>query len=188
MRILLLFWIAFILEAVYLVLFVWTIRSKSFRFWPPPSARSWQFFVSWIVAGVVAVCFLFLGLLDFDSFIFPSFLARVYLALPFFVLGLGVGTWAFLSFTFRTTIGLGDRLITKGPYCFSRNPQYIGDCLLILGYFVLTNSWMVGVTGFLGVVLNLLAPFTEEPWLEARFGDGYREYKRHVPRFIGWMH
>ena len=87
------FWIALTLEVSYLVLFIWTIRSKSFRFWPPPSARSWQFFVSWLVAGVVAVCFLFLGLFDFDSFKFPSFLARVYLALPFFVLGIGVGTW-----------------------------------------------------------------------------------------------
>jgi protein-S-isoprenylcysteine O-methyltransferase Ste14 len=44
---------------------------------------------------------------------------------------------------------------------------------------------MVGVIGFLGVVLNVLAPFTEEPWLEQRFGEAYLNYKRQVPRFIG---
>jgi len=180
------FWIAFLLESFYLVLFVWTIRSKSFRFWPPPSARSWQFFLAWIIAALVMVCFLFLGLFDFDSFILPAFGVRAYLALPFIILGIGIGGWASLSFTLRTTLGLGDRLINKGPYRFSRNPQYIGDSLIILGYFLLTNSWMVGLTGFMGVVLNLLAPFTEEPWLEVRFGDAYRDYQRHVPRFIGW--
>lgn len=50
---------------------------------------------------------------------------------------------------------------------------------------ILTNSWMVGLIGILGVALNLLAPFTEEPWLTERFGDAYLAYKRRVPRFIG---
>ena len=96
-----------------------------------------------------------------------------------------VGVWASMSFPFRATIGLGDKLITRGPYRYSRNPQYIGDSLNIAGYILLMNSWMVGIIGILGVVLNLLAPFTEEPWLEDRFGDDYRDYKRRVPRFLG---
>ena len=49
---------------------------------------------------------------------------------------------------------------------------------------VLTNSWMVWVLGVLGVALNIMAPFTEEPWLEERFGTAYRAYKQSVPRFI----
>ena len=96
-----------------------------------------------------------------------------------------IGTWSFLSLGLRTTLGLGDKLIAKGPYRFSRNPQYLGDSLSIIGYMVFTNSAMVWVVGFLGVLLNFLAPFTEEPWLEERFGAAYLEYKRLVPRFIG---
>jgi len=35
------------------------------------------------------------------------------------------------------------------------------------------------------VILNLVyIPFIEEPQLERRFGDSYREYRRHVRRFI----
>lgn len=101
------------------------------------------------------------------------------------MVGSAIGTWAFVSFTLRTTIGLGDKLITRGAYKYSRNPQYVGDSLNIVGYIVLTNSWRVAVVGVLGVVLNLMAPFTEEPWLEARFGEAYVAYKRRVPRFIG---
>jgi protein-S-isoprenylcysteine O-methyltransferase Ste14 len=179
------FFSALLLEIIYIGLFILTIKMSSFRFWPPPAARSWQFFVAWLVAAIVTVLFALLGLLDYDSFILPMFWMRSPFALAFFVLGGTIGSWAFISFPFRATIGLGDRLVTGGPYRFSRNPQYIGDSLLIVGYFLLTNSWMVGVIGFLGVVLNLLAPFTEEPWLEQRFGQAYLDYKRRVPRFIG---
>ena len=54
-----------------------------------------------------------------------------------------------------------------------------------LVYMILTNSWMVWIIGTLGVILNVIAPFTEEPWLEERYGDRYLEYKRSVPRFVG---
>lgn len=57
------------MEIFYLAMFILTIKLPGFRFWPPPSPRSWQFFAAWIVAGLVAVIFLLLGLLNFDSFI-----------------------------------------------------------------------------------------------------------------------
>jgi protein-S-isoprenylcysteine O-methyltransferase Ste14 len=50
---------------------------------------------------------------------------------------------------------------------------------------VFTNSWMIWLIGLIGVTLNLLAPYTEEPWLEERYGEEYEAYKRIVPRFIG---
>ena len=42
-----------------------------------------------------------------------------------------------------------------------------------------------GVWAVCFVILNLVyIPFIEEPQLERRFGDSYREYRRHVRRFI----
>jgi protein-S-isoprenylcysteine O-methyltransferase Ste14 len=49
---------------------------------------------------------------------------------------------------------------------------------------LLANSWMVWLIGALGVLLNIMAPFTEEPWLKERFGEEYWPYKTRVPRFI----
>ena len=60
----------------------------------------------------------------------------------------------------------------------------MGDILHIFGFMLITNSWMTWIIGVFGIVLNLLAPFTEESWLEERFGDAYLEYKQEVPRFI----
>jgi protein-S-isoprenylcysteine O-methyltransferase Ste14 len=172
------------LELFYILMFIITIRLPDFRFWPPPSHKSWQFFVAWFVAGVVAVNFLFLGLLDFDSFILPHFWLRLPFAFFLFLLAMVLGIWVYAVFPFRATIGLGNKLITNGPYRYSRNPQYICDSLSIIGFMILTNSWMVWVVGILGVILNILAPFTEEPWLKARFGDAYMKYESRVPRFI----
>ena len=181
-----LFSITLILEFVYGLLFVLTIKRPGFRFWPPPSHRSWQFFLSWFIAGLFAANFLLIGFLDFDSFFLSPFRSRLPLGLLLFLFGSAVGLWSSSTFGLRATIGLGDELITHGPYRYSRNPQYVGDSLSIMGYMIFSNSWMVWAMGILGVLLNILAPFTEEPWLEERFGAAYLEYKRRVPRFIGF--
>jgi protein-S-isoprenylcysteine O-methyltransferase Ste14 len=184
-RVQILFLVTIVLELIYVTLFVLTIKLPGFRFWPPPKARSWQFFISWLVAGVVLVNFLFIGLLDFDSFVLPPLMPRLPIAILIFVMGSLIGGWAFFTFGLKNTIGVDDKLVTSGPYRYTRNPQYIGDSLNIIGYMVLTNSWMIWISGVLGVLLNLLAPYTEEPWLDERYGERYREYKRKTPRFIG---
>lgn len=180
---LVLFSSAVVLELFYVLMFALTLRLPRFRFWPPPSHRTWQFFFSWLIASLVAVDFFFVGILDFDSFFLNHWL-RFPAALLLFILSSGIGFWSFGTLGLRATIGLGDELITVGPYRYSRNPQYIADSLSAIAYMVLTNSWMVWVVGILGVTLNVLAPFTEEPWLEERFGESYLEYKRRVPRFL----
>jgi protein-S-isoprenylcysteine O-methyltransferase Ste14 len=180
-----LFLSAVLMELFYILMFLRTINSSTFRFWPPPSQHSWQFFTSWIVAFLVAVNFFFLGLLDFDSFLFHNWF-RIPIALTIFFFASIIGTWSFLHFGLRTTLGLETRLITDGPYRYSRNPQYVGDILNIIAYMVLTNSWMVWVIGTLGITLNVIAPFTEESWLEERYGAEYLAYRERVPRFIGF--
>ena len=180
-----LFFLALLLEVIYLTLFILTLKLPGFRFWPPPKPRSWQFFLSWLIASFVMVNFLLLGILDFDSFILPQLNQRLPYALFIFAIGSGIGSWAFLTFGLKNTIGIDNELITRGPYRFSRNPQYLGDSMNILGYLVLTNSIMVLIIGLLGISLNLLAPLLEEPWLEERYGVDYLEYKRKVRRYIG---
>jgi protein-S-isoprenylcysteine O-methyltransferase Ste14 len=175
---------AVMIEILYGWLFIRTIRNPPFRFWPPPSARSWQFFAAWLLAGWVIICVFVLALFDFNSFILPRFLIRLPVVIAMMIVSQTIGLWALFTFGLTATTGLGQKLITHGPYRYTRNPQYISDSLTILAFFVLTNSWMVGVVGLLGIGLNYLAPFTEESWLEERFGAAYLEYKRAVPRFI----
>lgn len=77
------------------------------------------------------------------------------------------------------------RLVVRGPYRFVRNPMISGVLFMLFGEaLALESSAHVGwAAAFL--LLNLIyIPLLEEPQLEARFGDDYRRYRRHVPRFL----
>jgi protein-S-isoprenylcysteine O-methyltransferase Ste14 len=80
----------------------------------------------------------------------------------------------------------GEALITPGPYAYSRNPMYLAELTLWLGWALFFGSIAVllGFGAWLAVFSLLAVPY-EERDLEARFGEAYRQYKRHVPRWLG---
>jgi protein-S-isoprenylcysteine O-methyltransferase Ste14 len=77
------------------------------------------------------------------------------------------------------------KLVIQGPYNYVRNPMMIGVWLVLSGEALIFGSVPLGMwfLVFLGLCL-ILIPVWEEPDLEKRFGDSYREYKQKIPR---WM-
>ena len=76
---------------------------------------------------------------------------------------------------------------SAGPYRFTRNPQYLGDIVFFIGVGVIANSVFLWIAHLLLALVFVVAPLTEEPWLEEQYGDAYREYRKRVPRFCeGW--
>ena len=73
----------------------------------------------------------------------------------------------------------------SGPYRVSRNPQYVGDIALLLGWGVACNSLLTWLLCLLGVAWFALAPLAEEPWLRERYGPPYEAYRGRVSRFLG---
>ncbi len=76
-------------------------------------------------------------------------------------------------------------LLVRGPYAFSRNPMYVAELALWLGWTLFYGSLAVFV-GFLvlgGAITWIVR--REERDLEARFGEAYRQYKAAVPRWLG---
>jgi protein-S-isoprenylcysteine O-methyltransferase Ste14 len=86
----------------------------------------------------------------------------------------------------RRMEGLGFPLLMDwGPYAFSRNPMYVGEFTLWLGWSILYGSVAV-LFGFLALVVTIaLVVPREERGLEGRFGESYRRYKAAVPRWLG---
>jgi protein-S-isoprenylcysteine O-methyltransferase Ste14 len=77
------------------------------------------------------------------------------------------------------------RLVVRGPYRYVRNPMISGVLAVLLGEAALFASLRLLV--WFGAVFALNAvyiPLVEERGLEARFGEGYRTYKAHVPRWL----
>ena len=76
-------------------------------------------------------------------------------------------------------------LVTDGPYAYSRNPQYIGFVLFVVG---MTLYWPTLITVPMGAVLCLAyykLAINEEKDLRETYGKTYQEYARKVPRFLG---
>lgn len=80
------------------------------------------------------------------------------------------------------------RLVIRGPYRYVRNPMISGVVFLLFAEGLLLRSLPHTLWALLFVALNLTyIPLLEEPQLEARFGDDYREYRRDVPRIFPRM-
>ena len=76
-------------------------------------------------------------------------------------------------------------LVIAGPYTRVRNPLLLGVLLLLAGVAVATDSsgaWLLACVA--AVVAHVWVTRVEEPRLQARFGEAYREYLANVPR---WM-
>ena len=76
-------------------------------------------------------------------------------------------------------------LMTTGPYAYTRNPGYVAELALWLGWAILFGSLVV-LLGLvvLAVVIILVLPW-EERGLERQFGETYRHYQAKVPRWLG---
>ena len=76
-------------------------------------------------------------------------------------------------------------IVRGGPFRFTRNPMYLGLCLLqiALGFFL--NDWitLLFVVPF-ALILHYGVILREERYLTAKFGEPYLELKREVRRWI----
>jgi protein-S-isoprenylcysteine O-methyltransferase Ste14 len=77
-----------------------------------------------------------------------------------------------------------DRIITVGPYRYTRNPMYLGHLMFLVGLAILFWSWF----GLIVVVLRALwfhrRVLHDEGRLEKIFGAEYSAYRARVKRWI----
>lgn len=77
------------------------------------------------------------------------------------------------------------RLVVIGLFRHVRNPMYVGVITLIAGWAVLLASpVLVCYALLLAVAFHIRVLTHEEPWLESRFGDDWRQYRAHVGRWV----
>lgn len=78
------------------------------------------------------------------------------------------------------------QLVLAGIYRWTRNPMYIGQVGILLGYFLYFGEIMLLVHALIWALLvHGFVVYVEEPGLRRRFGDAYLDYTRRVPRWLG---
>ncbi|MEO1043695.1 MAG: isoprenylcysteine carboxylmethyltransferase family protein [Pseudomonadota bacterium] len=105
------------------------------------------------------------------------------------VLALTLDVWVLLIFMQHKTTIRPDRaasqLVTTGPFSVSRNPIYVANLALILGFGMATrNIWALPALTAVFLLIDRLAAAPEERHLAARFGRDYEDYRQRVRRWL----
>jgi protein-S-isoprenylcysteine O-methyltransferase Ste14 len=77
------------------------------------------------------------------------------------------------------------KMVIRGPYRHVRNPMITSVLIILFAESIFFQSWPIALWMLIFFVGNsIYFPVVEEKGLENRFGEDYRRYKAHVPRWI----
>lgn len=162
---------------------LWSYVYPQRRVWPPKKATAAIKFRVWFMTITIFAAAFVLGLLDWNHFDWPP-IVRWSIGLSFILIGNLVVWRGVLKIGMAATSGEATGLVTSGLYRWSRNPQYVADMAILIGWGVLSASlWTFPVLA-VGLAVLAIAPLAEESWLEEVYGEKYRNYKQSVRRFI----
>ncbi|TPW16301.1 MAG: hypothetical protein FD129_748 [bacterium] len=76
-------------------------------------------------------------------------------------------------------------IVDGGPFRFTRNPLYVSISIVFLGATLILNEWAgLILLAVILIVMHFGVVLREERYLEAKFGESYRDYRRRVRRWI----
>ncbi len=146
-------------------------------------ARPPVLFVGTLVAGLLSDFVVIRQHIGFSE-TWRFSIGGIAIALGAVLLALAVGGFARAGTGVRHAAG-SSALVTTGAHAFTRNPMYLGMALVYAGLALFADSL---------VALVLLAPLLlviqfgvnarEERFMEAKFGDAYRAYRKRVRPWI----
>ena len=107
--------------------------------------------------------------------------------------------WGFLQYDlvgrYRKRIGGGgpgmkippDRLVTRGPYAWCRNPMYLGHFIFVLGLALTFQSLFALALLAVTVFILQMHVIRDEKRLRELFGADYEAYAGRVKRWIPYL-
>jgi len=99
-----------------------------------------------------------------------------------------LGLWGLVGLPEVSTKIKGE-LTTRGPFAVVRHPTYFAHVMMFSGIFLMTGVIAIGIITLLDFLLVyiIIIPLEEKELLN-RFGEGYRLYKKRVPKFFPRTH
>jgi protein-S-isoprenylcysteine O-methyltransferase Ste14 len=162
---------------------VWSIVFPERRLWPPKKYTRLTPIMVWVPTLTLFGTLISVGFLEWGTWEIPSSI-RFGLGGLLIMLG-NLGVWSeVMKFGVDQTGGASGELRTKGLYRYSRNPQYVSDMMIVLGWMLVAASPNALLIGVASIVVLSAAPYSEEPWLLEHYGEDYQAYKSRVRRFL----
>ena len=104
--------------------------------------------------------------------------------------------WGYLQYRlcgrYRIRVGGGgpgletppEKLVSSGPYAYTRNPMYLGHLIFLLGLSLTLKSWLAGIITVVVAVWFHIRVLGDEKKLIQVLGMPYQEYLTNVRRWI----
>jgi protein-S-isoprenylcysteine O-methyltransferase Ste14 len=80
-----------------------------------------------------------------------------------------------------------ERLVTHGPYAYTRNPMYLGHLIFLVGLALSLRSGLAAVIALASAVFFQVRVRRDEKRLREFFGAPYAEYCGRVKRWIPFL-
>jgi protein-S-isoprenylcysteine O-methyltransferase Ste14 len=141
---------------------------------PPPVWLLLSLIVAWVVHHFIAT---------------PVIVRSLPAAVVLIVAGIAVAMWGGATFSdagteLHPTSETNAKLVTNGPFRYTRNPMYSGVMLVSLGVALILGTvpfFVMSVLLFL-LVNSIFIPY-EEAKMERQYGAQFRAYKTRVRRW-----
>lgn len=171
------------ISAVTFAAILWSIAFPKSRLWPPQYYTSITPVVVWVPTFSLFGILVILGALGWGELAFPDWI-RFGAGIPLIVIG-NVVVWSEVAhFGIHQTGGAKGTLRTQGAYRYSRNPQYMADIGIVVGWVLLSSAPWVPLVGLACISILVAAPFAEEPWLKEQYGTEFDAYRQTTRRFL----
>ena len=102
-----------------------------------------------------------------------------------FSLGLGSGLYFRRLGTNPRPGTKATRIVTTGPFKYTRNPMYLGLTTMLIGTAMLLGTFSpLLVIPIFFIIVHTQFVLREEKLMEEWFGEPYLEYKKKTPRWL----
>ena len=148
--------VGLVIAAGTLAAILWSIAYPERRVWPPKRYRKATPVLVWVPTFTLCGILIVLGFMNWASLPIPTWL-RFGVGIPLIVAG-NVVVWSEVAqFGIAQTGGAKGSLRTGGMYRYARNPQYVADIAMIIGWIVLCASSGAALVGIAGIAVLIAA-------------------------------
>lgn len=149
----------------------------------PPLAFGWKARIAtWSVSIVALGAAYMAGRMSWNAWDWPDWI-RWYVGFPLAFVASSASSWAIMKLGLDQSMGADRALVTDGVFGLTRNPTYIANLALCLGWTLLAASWPAAIAaGSLAALYMFTVPH-EERWLARTYGEAWLAYRDRVKRW-----
>jgi len=160
----------------------WSSARPERSVWPP-LAFGWRArIVTWTVTIVAIGAAYLAGRESWNGWGWPDSV-RWFVGFPLAFVASSASSYAIMKLGLDQSMGADRGLVTDGVFARTRNPTYVANLALCLGWTLLAASWPAAIAAGSLAALYVYAVPHEEKWLARTYGKPYEDYRARVKRW-----